>query len=72
MISMKFKSGDLVKFVHSSNLLMGIHSGLIGKVGIVIEQMDPDSFESFYLVSFPDRMVSVAQHQIVAATITHT
>jgi len=70
-MSNKFNAGDLVQFVLSSNLLMGIHSGLRGKVGIIIEKMDPDSPESFYLVSFPDRIVSVAEHQIVAATISH-
>jgi hypothetical protein len=69
---MKFKSGDLVKFVHTSNLLMSIQSNLVGCIGVVIEKMDPDSLESFYLVAFSDRMVSVAEHQIVVAGHSHT
>ena len=67
----KLKTGDLVKFIYSGQLLgFGIHKDLVGKVGIIIEPLDEDC--TFYLVSFDDRMVSVAEHQIVAATITHT
>ena len=69
---MKFKSGDLVRFVRSSNLLMSIQSNLVGCIGIVIEKMDPDAVESFYLVAFSDRIVSVAEHQIVVAGHSHT
>ena len=66
------KSGDLVRFIHASNLLISIQNNLIGQIGIVIEKMDPDSMESFYLVSFSDRIVSVAEHQIVAVNHYHT
>lgn len=67
----KLKTGDLVKFVYSGKLLgFGIHKDLVGRVGIIIEHLGPG--REFYLVSFDDRIVSVAEHQIVAATITHT
>ena len=72
MDSDTFQPGDLVRFEYSSQLLsFGIHKDLIGEIGIVIERVGPDQADSFYLVSFSDRMVSVAEHQIVAATSTH-
>ena len=69
---MKFKSGDLVRFVHSSNLLMSIQSNLVGCIGVVIEKIDPGALESFYLVAFSNRMVSVAEHQIIVVNHCHT
>ncbi len=65
MTLMKFKTGDLVKFIHSSNLLMGVHSNLIGEICIVISyDNELDDLEGFYLVSFSDRIVSVTEYQI--------
>ena len=55
----------------------GIHKNLVGKIGIIVEELGMEeqtkmTGEGFYLVSFDDRIVSVAEHQIVAAIITHT
>ena len=51
---------------------MSIQRNLVGCIGVVIEKMDPDAIESFYLVAFSDRIVSVAEHQIVVAGYSHT
>ena len=73
MKSRKFQPGDLVRFEYSSQLLsFGIHKDLVGQIGIIIKfGNELDGVESFYLVCFHDRIVSVAEHQIVAATISH-
>ena len=57
------KVGDLVTYINPSHLLPGLER-YVGKLGIVIEKMDPDSDDIFYMVHWGDTICWVMRDNL--------
>ena len=62
--------GDLVKYVNPSKLLPNLDACL-GRTGIVIKQMEPDSDEKFYMVFWGDIVSCIMEHNLSVIQSAH-